>query len=270
MKFNNSIIKVIKNYCYEEPSLLADTNYNQILNVVKQLSDKKSYINNVKNSHDVVCYLMILMNYHSAKEMLKHNTGIFRTTIIKKGIHIPSAVPDEVSNFIKIWNSSAGQYIDGSEISDTRHENLDLEAYIHITSPIRRLVDLLNIIKFQHIKGTTLLSENANKFYDKWLKDIEYINITMRAIRKVQCNCTLLDLCNNNNEIMNEEYDGYLFDKITRNDELYQFNVFLPKLKLMSKITIRDNLDNFACKKFKLYLFNDEENFKRKIRVHLL
>jgi hypothetical protein len=69
---------------------------------------------------------------------------------------------------------------------------------------------------------------------------------------------------------MNEEYDGYLFDKITRNDELYQFNVFLPKLKLMSKITIRDNLDNFACKKFKLYLFNDEENFKRKIRVHLL
>lgn len=270
IQFNNSLIKVIKNYCYEEPSLLADTNYNQILNVVKQLSNKKSYINNVKNSHDVVCYLMILMNYHSAKEMLKHNTGIFRTTIIKKGIHIPTTVPDEVSNFIKIWNSSAGQYIDGSEISDTRHENLDLEAYIHITSPIRRLVDLLNIIKFQHIKGTTLLSENANKFYDKWLKDIEYINITMRAIRKVQCNCTLLDLCNNNNEIMNEEYDGYLFDKITRNDELYQFNVFLPKLKLMSKITIRDNLDNFACKKFKLYLFNDEENFKRKIRVHLL
>jgi exoribonuclease R len=145
-----------------------------------------------------------------------------------------------------------------------------MDAYIHITSPIRRLVDLLNMIQFQQVTGIIKLSENVNKFYNKWLEDLDYINVTMRSIRKVQCDCSLLDLCHNNPEVMDKEYDGYLFDKINRNDGLYQFVVFLPELKLSSRITMRDDFDNFECKKFKLYLFNNEENFKRKIRLQIL
>jgi exoribonuclease R len=210
------------------------------------------------------------MNYHCAKELLKHKTGIFRSTIIKRDFIVPDTVPEDVSKFIKIWNSASGQYIDGSEIIDTRHELLDIEAYIHITSPIRRLVDLLNMIKFQQSNNIIALSKNASEFYDKWLNEMDYINVTMRSIRKVQCDCSLLDLCHNSPEVMEKEYDGYLFDKINRNDGLYQYVVFLPELKLSSRLTLRDDFDNFENKKFKLYLFNDEEKFKRKIRLHLL
>jgi exoribonuclease R len=210
------------------------------------------------------------MNYHSAKELIKYKTGIFRSTIIKREFSVPDTVPEDVSKFIKIWNSASGQYINGAEIIDTRHEILDMDAYIHITSPIRRLVDLLNMIQFQHVTGIIKLSENVNKFYNKWLQDIDYINITMRSIRKVQCDCSLLDLCHSNPEVMDKEYDGYLFDKINKNDGLYQFVVFLPELKLSSRITIRDNYDNFDSKKFKLYIFNNEETFKRKIRLQLV
>jgi len=270
IKYSNCFIKVYKNYCYEEPKLLADKNYHLILEATQSLSLKNRYINNVRNSHEVVCYLMILMNFHCAKDLIKYKTGIFRSTIIKKEFAVPDTIPEEAAKFIKIWNSAAGQYIDGSEIVDTRHEVLDMDAYIHITSPIRRLVDLLNMIKFQKVTGIIKLSENVDKFYDKWLGDIEYINVTMRSIRKVQCDCTLLDLCHNSPEVMEKEYDGYLFDKITRNDGLYQFVVFLPELKLSSRITMRENYDNFDCKKFKLYLFTDEEKFKRKIRLHML
>jgi hypothetical protein len=126
------------------------------------------------------------------------------------------------------------------------------------------------MIKFQHVTGIIKLSENVDKFYNKWLGDIDYINVTMRSIRKVQCDCTLLDLCHNNPEVMEKEYNGYLFDRINRNDGLFQYVVFLPELKLSSRITMRDNLDNFTCKKFKLFLFDDEEKFKRKIRLHML
>ena len=270
IKFGNCLIKVFKNYCYEEPSLLNNRNYQNILETTKNLSKKFKYINNVRNSNEVVCYLMILMNYHCAKEMIKHKTGIFRSTIIKREVMIPDSIPEDVSKFIKIWNSAAGQYIDGSEINNTRHDVLDMDAYIHITSPIRRLVDLLNIIKFQQITGIIHLSENVSNFYKKWLNELEYINITMRSIRKVQCDCTLLYLCQNNPDIMEKEYNGYIFDKIVRNDGLFQFIVYLPELKLSSRITMRDNFENFSCQKFKLYLFNDEDNFKRKIRLHLL
>jgi hypothetical protein len=92
----------------------------------------------------------------------------------------------------------------------------------------------------------------------------------MRSIRKVQCDCTLLDLCHSKPEIMEKEYDGYLFDKICRNDGLFQFIVFLPELKLSSRMTCRENIENFDCRKFNMFLFNDEESFKKKIRLQLL
>lgn len=270
IRFSNCLIKVKKNYCYEEPKLLADKFYNEILDVTQRLSIKNRYIANVRNSHEMVCYLMILMNYHCAKELIKTNSGIFRSTIMKREVSVPDFVPEEVGKYIKIWSSASGQYINGSEIIDTRHELLDMDAYIHITSPIRRLVDLLNIIRFQYVTGIIALSEMSEKFYNKWLGDIDYINITMRSIRKIQCDSSLLDLCFNNPEVLEKEYDGYLFDKIARNDGLYQFVVYLPELKMTSRITLRDNSENYICKKFKIYIFNDEEQFKRKIRLHLL
>jgi exoribonuclease R len=270
IKYNNVIIKVKHNYVYEEAKLLCDIKYHETLELSQQLSRKYKYISNVRNSHEMICYFMILMNYHCATELIKHKTGIFRSTIMKRDFSVPDTLPEDVAKFIKIWNSASGQYIDGSEIIDTRHELLDVDAYIHITSPIRRLVDLLNMIKFQNKLNIISLSSNANAFYEKWLNEIDYINATMRSIRKVQCDCSLLDLCHNSPDVMEKNYDGYLFDKINRNDGLFQYVVFLPELKLSSRITLRDNFDNFQDRKFKLYLFDDEEKFKRKIRLHML
>jgi len=272
IKYSNCMIKVYKNYSYEEKDLLINPNYIKLFDITKKLSKKYKYINNVRNSNELVCYLMILMNYNCATEMIKHKSGIFRSTIIKKEITVPDNIPEDVTKFIKIWNSSTGQYINGEEIDSkqVRHEMLELDAYIHITSPIRRLVDLLNIIKFQQNTGIIQLSENSDKFYNKWLDNLEYINTTMRSIRKVQIDCSLLDLCANNADVMEKEYHGYLFDKILKNDGLFQFMVFLPELKLSSRITLRYDIDNFESKKFRLFLFNDEESFKKKIRLHLL
>ena len=81
--------------------------------------------------------------------------------------------------------------------------------------------------------------------------------------------CKTFKFTYNQYYVLEKEYDGYLFNKICRNDGLYQFIVFLPELKLTSRITMRDNFDNFECKKFKLYLFDNEENFKRKIRLNM-
>jgi hypothetical protein len=114
------------------------------------------------------------------------------------------------------------------------------------------------------------LSGDANIFYKKWTNELEYINVTMRSIRKLQIDCSLLDKCTHNTELMDKEYHGYVFDKIVRNDGLYQFIVFLPELRLSSRIILRDNIENFESKMFKLFLFKDEEKYKKKIRLHLL
>jgi exoribonuclease R len=274
--YHNCLIKVFKNFAYEERELLSNPHYNLLIDVGRQLTRKYPYMNNIRNSHDIVGYLMIFMNYQCAKKLLESKTGIFRSTIIKKDVTLPDYLPEDVNHFIKIWNSSCGQYIDITTIPSEdidkfiRHELLEMDAYIHITSPIRRLVDLLNIIKFQHIYGLINLSSNTHDFYNKWIKELDYINVTMRAIRRVQNDCTLLDRCYNEPETLEKIYDGYCFDKLVRNDGLYQFIVYLPELRLVSRITLRENLDNFDKRQYKLYLFNNEEKFKKKIRLQLL
>jgi len=39
---------------------------------------------------------------------------------------------------------------------------------------------------------------------------------------------------------------------------------------MTSKIKITEDLENFEMKKFKLFLFHDEENFKKKIRLQMM
>ena len=273
IKYSNCTINVFRNFVYEEPELVMNSEYLALMDTTKKLSKKYKYISNVRNSHEIVCYLMITMNYYTAKEMLKSGNGIFRSTIMKRDITIPDELPEDVTKFIKIWNSAAGQYIDASILAEGQtitHDMLEMDAYIHITSPIRRLVDLLNIIQFQQNTGIIHLSENSNKFYRKWLSELDYINTTMRSIRRVQNDCSLLHLCSTNPEVMCKTYEGYTFDKIIRNDGLFQFVVFLPELRLTSRLVLRENLNNFEKSYYKLFLFHDEEKFKKKIRLQLV
>ena len=267
ISYSNCLVLVRKNYVYEEPALLANPDYQKVLEICKHLSRQYNYMSNIRNSHEVVSYLMTFMNYHCALEMNKHCNGIFRSAVFKsQRLVIPDTVPEEVNKFFQIWNTSSGQYM----ASSSRHELLGLDAYIHITSPIRRLVDLLNMIKFQENNHLISLSTAANQFYEKWLNEMEYINITTRAIRKMQVDCALLDASANDPEMLKKQYDGYLLDKVDRNDGLYQYIVFLPDIKLSCRITLRENAHNFDCRRFTLALFHNEETFKKKIRLILV
>jgi exoribonuclease R len=216
------------------------------------------------------------MNYYCAQEMLKSNNGIFRSTIVNKQVTLSDELPDDVNQFIKIFNSVSGQYIDVNTIlvedrdKLIKHSVLEMDAYIHITSPIRRLVDLLNMIQIQQNKGLIVLSQDAFDFYKKWIDQLDYINVTMRAIRKVQTDCNLLDLCYNKPATLEKIYDGYCFDKLVRNDGLFHYIVYLPELRLASRITVRDNLANYEKRQYKLFLFSDEEKFKKKIRLQII
>ena len=142
--------------------------------------------------------------------------------------------------------------------------------YLHITSPIRRLVDLLNLIKFQENLGEITLETTSNNFYNNWLARLDYINTTMRSIKKVQNNCTLLYNCSKDPEILNKEYKGYLFDKLVRNDGLFQYSVYLEDLNLVSKLVINEEIDNYSSRLFKLFVFLGENDVKKKIRLKIL
>ena len=178
--WSNCIIKISKNYVYEHSTLLELPDYNLLVQTCKKMTKHYKYIKTIKDSHDVVAYLMVLMNHHCAQKLLVKNTGIFRSSIMQQKMSDTifditeycnyDNIPEDVGKFIKIWNSSSSQYLDISKVNKAyAHELMDLDAYIHITSPIRRLVDLLNIIRFQEVYGLIKLTNGSNIFYEKWL-----------------------------------------------------------------------------------------------------
>lgn len=167
---------------------------------------------------------------------------------------------------------NSSQYIDFSKCTNNtkiKHEMLEVDSYIHITSPIRRLVDLLNMIRFQINHKMYRFTENAIKFYDSWINEVDYINTSMFSINKLQTNCDLLFKCFTNTQILENIYEGYCFDKVKKNEFINQYNVFIPDLKIIFTFKEKEEIENYEKRKFKLFLFENEEKCKKKIRLQL-
>ena len=265
-KFYNSVIKLKKNLRYDTKEQENFPDYKELFKTISIMNKRKKYTDSIDSSHDVVAYLMILMNYLSAKELIKLKCGVFRSAKFNQSFVPPEELPKGVKKFLKNWNSQGGKY--SKDVGD--HDMLELDAYVHITSPIRRLVDLLNIIILQDKLGWEM-SVKSKEFYERWTNDssIEYINTTMRSIRRVQNDCSLLKICMDDPQVQETVYDGYIFDKLVRNDALYQYMVYLPEINMTNRFTSRYDKENLTKQKFKIYVFTDQHSLKRKIRVEV-
>lgn len=267
--FKNTIINIRKNYVYDTDIQENDKLYLKMKDVLISLNNKKEYkyIDSIQTSHDLIAYLMIWMNYTSAKELVKNKCGLYRSSKMNDTFKPPSNIDDSIQKFLKIWNSYGGKYCKYIDLE--RHDMLELDAYVHITSPIRRLVDLLTMMKLQESLKLVEWGEEASSFYNYWTSDtsIDYINTTMRSIRRVQNDCLLLNICSTNKKILETIYDGFIFDKIKRNDGLYQYMVYLKELNMTNRITTRHDLNNYTFQQFKIYIFHDQERLKHKVRL---
>ena len=267
--YKNVLINVHKNYVYEDPKMLAkDSSYSDLFNLSVKMD------NTIKDSHDIVAFWMVLMNMHTGLKMMKEKIGIFRSAkYINPDIVLKNEITVDTDSLrvIRSWNNISGQYVTyNDDIGNIVHEIMNLKSYIHITSPIRRLVDLLNqIMLIEKCSQVTNISQDAKEFLNNWIEQMDYLNTSMRSIRKIQTDCNVLAKCYNNPEIMEKQYDGVVFDKINRNDGLFSYMVYLKPLKLLSRITTTLDIQDYSTHQFKIFLFEDEENSKKKIRLQI-
>jgi hypothetical protein len=92
----------------------------------------------------------------------------------------------------------------------------------------------------------------------------------MRLIRKIQTECELLNRVYKQPELMETEHDGVVFDKIMKSDGSINYMIYLEKIKLLSRINTHCNMPNYTTCKCKMYLFEDEDKVKKKIRVQII
>jgi exoribonuclease R len=290
--FKNVIIQVNKNYAYEEASLKKMLSY-RILFRLTELLDS-----NIVDSHDVVAFWMIYMNHWAAVNLSRFGVGVFRGT---SGQSAPSesapsesapsesapsesapseSAPSEsaaslpfspdVMRVINSWSKdSAGSY--ASYCGDVRaHAELNLSAYTHITSPIRRIVDLINQMLF--FKSTGLVSrfsEGATAFLDKWTGSLNLINKNVKLIRRTQMDCELLQRCKEV-DVVGKQFRGIIIDSCEVDYGFYEYTVYLEELKLLAKVRSADLVDVHSVATFSMFVFDDEDKLYKKVRLQMI
>ena len=243
VKLYRKKVSITTNYYYEQEKLLSSENYQLIYNVLQTLKLPFKYV--INDSHDVIEVLMILTNYYSAKELAKKQAGIFRKVEFKEN----TTSSGELEEFLSRWKWMKSEYIgyDDSLQDDLHHDMLQLDMYTHITSPIRRLVDILNQIVLYDFN----VSEEAIEFYTKWIKCIDTINLSMRAIKKIERYSTLLYRVA---EYPEKIYKAYILD---------QNQVYIPDLQQVYKLKTLG--EEYKKINIKVYIFWND--YKQKIRL---
>ena len=109
-------------------------------------------------------------------------------------------------------------------------------------------------------------NKESDLFVDKWISQLNYINDTMRAIKKIQNQCSLLQKCYDD-KLNNKCFDGIIIDMIQQIDGLYQYVVYIYDIKLVSKIVTIEKYDIYTEHNFKLFYCENETTFKKKIKL---
>lgn len=228
-----SVCKVLvaKNFSYDETSLEKDEDYKRILSV-----------SGCENSHDLVQFYMLKFNVYCA-------------TLLKKGIFTVSVKPFEVPHhLLPVYYKQYSRYEYKGD-------------YLQITSPIRRLVDIINMYHLC-IEQKLIEFKGGENFCDKWFISIDFLNDSLMRVRKTQNQCKMLDI--STREQMNI-FTAILFEKsISDKDKLFKYKIYVPELKLSSTIKSEMEFDNYIERTVKLFVFQDEKRLKKKIKFQLI
>ena len=248
VSFANVLINVRRNYVYEEPRLLANHDYQRMMEVSRRLSP------DISDSHELVEFWMIRMNAATGDFLRGRETGIFR---VCDGIPNPK-LPKQIG-------FAAGQYVAFAPDTDLKHNLLGVDAYAQISSPIRRLVDIVNMIFF--FKEMWSVSRAASDFADMWVGKMGKINRMTKSIRRAQTDCQLMFQLSitEGNRIL----DGVLFSPCDQDDGTTKYSVYLEELRLVSSVRTREEFAEGATVRCRVFVFNDEATLGRKVRIQI-
>ena len=266
IKYSNCIINVNKNYVYEEEDLKQSDEYNSLYLISRRMNNRLKYLNEIVDSHDVVAFYMLLMNINVGSYLADKKIGIFRNVTVKNELTEEMNTSELLRDFIKLYsnvNSNYGLYSDNN-----RHDLIGggVKFYLQVTSPIRRMCDLVNMMLLQKYIGNIELSSEATNFIDKWIGQIDLLNENMRSIRRVQNDCNMLNYCLENMD-NSRIYIGFAIQYC---DKYENYLVYVPEIKFTSYIKTEEKLEKFKEYKFTMHIFNDEFSLKQKVRLQLV
>jgi exoribonuclease R len=257
-KIYNALVTIKKNYVYDEPNMQSNKHYL----LLQELS--QNITSNQMDSHEVVSYWMVEANKWMAETLHNNEKGIYRTAHYSE---LPPDVSLEHKDVIQTYLHTHSQYMlykhDGLTHSVMREDK-----YVHVTSPIRRMVDICNQYYFQLITNNEV-SLNAILFMNTREDMIDDMNATLKKIKKVQNQMNLLSSIETHNIDLNKEFNGVIIDKEI-GGEYNEYQVFISELSLFQQVRSNEIKEIYDDVFVKMYYLQDEYITYKKIRCQMI
>lgn len=262
-ELNYGYVHVYKNYAYESEECEKDPTYL----ILKQMAEMQSHRN--MDSHDVVEHWMKIMNQECGKRLANQRKGIFRTAhfICPSSSPSPDTTPEvnmETKRAMVHWSTISGNY-SLWEKDKLDHVGIGISEYVHITSPIRRIVDLVNQIA---IMKDTPWSTGVYSFLEKYMsfEGIAEINRQHKESRKIEQECQDM-LWASSDPSFHKTQEGIVIEIIDSDVVVYLSELKRTvHVKYRATAAMEHEITQYARYNFRAYYFEKEGKMRKKIR----
>lgn len=213
-------------------------------------------------SHKMIEIFMIAVNYYGGNYMvdnLKWNKTILR--IQDENILDSNFDIEKIPEYARVMLSKAANYSFRDEFTNN-HWTLGISNYAHLSSPMRRYIDLLNHIGL-HQNNLSQYDINLKKIYD-----LEYANKKIKNYKKISYSYDLLKFIKKNNTEHSNKFKACLFDWEKYQGKtkvllvLYQEEYKFVKLINVELPVIEQTYQLSKYMEFSVELYYNSNNFK--------
>ncbi len=236
----------------------------------------------VSEPKDVVQYLMLLMGAECAAKLAEFPGHVIdRSGCLFLGtapsVATATATTAEVNDEIQEGLPMLGSIYSSTVIP---HAGLRVPAYVHITSPLRRKVDIMNQCAFQYVTGSTQFV-NVDAYLDTadaTADTAKHITEQTKRIRHTQNKCWFIHVASQAlslNGCDNTEMSGWIVSSsaavaTTTTTPAIKYKVYLPSHKITISAycdRVLNMYENVTCH---VYYFEHRDTFQKKIRAKIV
>lgn len=272
-------VKVTKNYVYDSSELNRDKSYMLVRDCVMEMSVKWRAFKTcpfIRDSHDVVAYAMTLMNHYTAEWMGENGLGgecVYRMNRARADMEFPVEFEHLRS---KIGNYS-GEYVTADEVADMRGAD-GVTVWCHITSPMRRLADLVNMLTVSRsILDRPAAYDTLEPFRQHCIGIVSRMSAEYKAGRRVSLDCEMFAFVKSlgdslkSGEGTNDVFNGVVVQMDTEADRVVRVVVYVEELSRFFNCETRmASLALFQEVECRIVAFEEGHSIHDKVRVMLV
>lgn len=253
-----TILENINNTTYEEydKNINKNEDYkNKLVSLCKFMIKKMNCnieFNELDISHKLIEVFMIWTNYYAGNYLYNTKNKMFVRTQ-NKFIDLNLIIPDYAKTFLNV--GAKYEFVESKSNTNYMHYSLGIINYCHVSSPMRRFIDMINHLLIHDI-------DNNIDIYNKLVKLInpEEINSKLKTYKKLSNGYDLLKHL----QITNK-FKACIFDKFKNNKVLLVLYDEKNSFKKIIKTELPINYDSInKYDEIIIELFYDSYKFKTK------